>query len=122
MLVSARIVAAALLLFAGAVAAAPRPLIAANSRIEFSIKEMGVTVSGQFTRFDAIIDLDPMKPETPSAKISVHIASLTTGDHDADAVAVDKPSPDHETFTKALFTSRADDRDGRSAAHPAGLQ
>src|SRR3546814_16740898 len=71
MLVSARIVAAALLLFAGAVAAAPRPLIAANSRIEFSIKEMGVTVSGQFTRFDAIIDLDPMKPEPSSAKLSV---------------------------------------------------
>ncbi|HEY9547644.1 MAG TPA: YceI family protein [Solimonas sp.] len=112
MLVSARIVAAALLLFAGAVAAAPRPLIAANSRIEFSIKEMGVTVSGQFTRFDAIIDLDPMKPETSSAKISVDIASLTTGDNDADAIAVDKPWLDKATFPQALFTSSAVKRVG----------
>src|SRR3546814_1198676 len=66
---------------------------------------MGVTVSGQFTRFDAIIDLDPMKPETSGAKISVDVASLTTGDADADATAVDKPRPDLATFPHQQFTS-----------------
>src|SRR3546814_10901773 len=73
---------------------------------------MGVTGSGQFTRFDAIIDLDPMKPETSSAKISVDIASLTTGDNDADAIAVDKPWLDKATFPQALFTSSAVKRVG----------
>lgn len=103
----ARLATAALLLAAGVAQAAPRPLIAANSRIEFSIKEMGVTVSGQFMRFDAAIDLDPAKPESSSAKISVDIASLITGDHDADAIAVDQPWLNKAAFPKALFTSEA---------------
>lgn len=107
MIVPLRIAAAALLLFAGVSQAAPRPLLAANSRIEFSIKEMGVTVSGQFRRFTAAVDLDPAKPETSSAQISVDIASLTTGDSDADTIAVDQPWLDKTEFPKAQFTSSA---------------
>lgn len=107
MIMSRCLAAAALLLFASVSQAAALPLIAAKSRIEFSIKEMGVTVSGQFSRFDAVVDLDPAKPEALSAKISVDIASLTTGDSDADAIAVDKPWLNKAAFPKARFTSSA---------------
>ncbi|MGH8444448.1 MAG: YceI family protein, partial [Solimonas sp.] len=100
-------VAAILLGSAGLAAAAPRPLLAAKSRIDFSVKEMGVTVSGQFRKFDAVIDLDPAKPEASKAEVTVDIASLTTGDADADAIAVDKPWLNKLDFPKATFKSTA---------------
>ncbi|MFT4045130.1 MAG: YceI family protein [Solimonas sp.] len=98
-------VAAVLLLVAGSAIAAPRPLIAAKSRIDFSVKEMGVAVSGRFRTFSAAIDLDPAKPENSKAEVTVDIASLTTGDADADAIAVDKPWLDRIDFPKATFKS-----------------
>ncbi|WP_043114492.1 YceI family protein [Solimonas soli] len=96
---------AVLLAAAGSALAAPRPLIAAKSRIDFSVKEMGVSVSGQFRKFDAKIDLDPARPENSTAEVSVDIASLTTGDNDADAIAVDKPWLNKIEFPKASFKS-----------------
>lgn len=92
--------------------AAARPLIADKSRITFSVKEMGVTVSGRFQRFDAAIDLDPAKPETSSAKLSVDIASLTTGNADADTIALDEPWLNRRAFPQATFVSSAVERRG----------
>ena len=97
--------AAALLVASGAALAAPRSLIAAKSRIDFSVKEMGVSVSGQFRTFSATIDLDPAHPQTSKAEVSVDIGSLTTGDADADAIAVDKPWLNKIDFPKATFKS-----------------
>lgn len=97
----------ALLLASSAAFAAPRPLIADKSRIEFSVKQMGVAVSGQFKRFTATIDLDPAKPEASSAEVTVDTASLTTGDADADQIAVDKPWLAAAQFPKAVFKSTA---------------
>jgi len=108
----ATFVAAGCLVGAIAAHAAPRPLIADQSRITFSVKEMGVTVSGRFRRFDATIDLDPAKPETSSAKISVDIASLTTGNADADAIALDEPWLNQHAFANASFVSNAIERSG----------
>ncbi|HEX4896457.1 MAG TPA: YceI family protein [Solimonas sp.] len=85
--------------------AAPRPLVAERSEIAFSVKQMGVPVSGKFTRFEALVDLDLAKPEAGSAKLSVDIASLSTGDEEADAVALDKPWLDRAGFPKASFQS-----------------
>jgi polyisoprenoid-binding protein YceI len=98
-------IAALLFGIAGSALAAPRPLVAAKSRIDFSVKEMGVTVSGQFRKFDATIDLDPVKPENSKADVTVDIGSLTTGDADADAIAVDKPWLNKIDFPKAAFKS-----------------
>ncbi|NGY06475.1 YceI family protein [Solimonas terrae] len=103
----ARLVSLVLLLGAGAAQSAPRALIAANSHIDFSVKEMGVSVSGRFGHFDASIDLDPAKPEIAHAAITVDVASLSTGDRDADAIAVDKPWLAKLEFPKASFTSSA---------------
>jgi polyisoprenoid-binding protein YceI len=88
-----------------AVLAAPRTLDRQNSRIEFAVKQMGVEVSGRFERFDAQIDLDSSDPAASSATVTVDIASLTTGDADADEIALDKPWLDRAGFPKATFTS-----------------
>lgn len=97
----------ALLLASATAVAAPRPLLADKSRIDFSVKQMGVAVSGQFKRFDARIDLDPAQPERSSAEVTVDTASLTTGDADADQIAIDKPWLAAAQFPKAVFKSTA---------------
>ncbi len=85
--------------------AAPRALVPAKSEITFSVKQMGVEVSGKFQRFDARVELDDAKPESATAEVTVDIASLTTGDGDADAIALDKPWLDKAGFPKATFKS-----------------
>ena len=85
--------------------AAPRELVMEKSRIEFAVKQMGVEVSGQFKRFDARIVLDPADAGASSASVIVDIASLSTGDADADAVALDKPWLNLAGFPQASFTS-----------------
>ncbi|HZP13770.1 MAG TPA: YceI family protein [Nevskiaceae bacterium] len=89
----------------GSVIAAERPLIAGKSEIGFSVKQMGVAVSGDFKRFTAKIDLDPKKPEAGSAEISVDIASISTGTDEGDQTAVDKAWLDAAGFPKATFKS-----------------
>lgn len=95
------------LLLSPSLVAAPRALQAADSEIAFSVKQMGVAVSGRFTRYTANIVLDPAKPEASSASITVEIASLSTGDEDADAVAVDKPWLNQLGFPTATFKSQS---------------
>lgn len=87
--------------------AANRSVVPAKSEIGFSVKQMGVAVSGRFTRYSAQINLDAAKPEASSAEVTVEIASLDTGDGDADAIALDKPWLDKLGFPKAVFKSTA---------------
>lgn len=83
---------AGFLLFASAgVVAAPRVLLPAESRIGFIVKEMGVPVTGEFTRFEALLDITPDELEKSSAKLRIAIGSLTTENDEADQIAV---SPD----------------------------
>jgi polyisoprenoid-binding protein YceI len=97
--------AAVLLLAGGTAIAAERPLVAAKSEIGFSVKQMGVAVTGDFKRFSARIDLDPKKPEAGSAEISVDIASVSTGTDEGDQTALDKAWLDATGFPKATFKS-----------------
>lgn len=85
--------------------ATPRKLLPAESKIEFTVKEMGVPVSGEFKRFEASIDIDPEKAERASANISIDIGSLTTGNDEADAVAVDLDWLDKAHAPYATFKS-----------------
>jgi polyisoprenoid-binding protein YceI len=85
--------------------AAPRDLVAEKSRIEFAVKQMGVEVSGQFRRFEAQVVLDAANPSASSANVTADIASLSTGDADADAVALDKPWLNLAGFPQARFSS-----------------
>jgi polyisoprenoid-binding protein YceI len=97
----------ALLLFilAFAATAAERPLDPTKSEIGFSVKQMGVAVSGKFTRFTARIDLDPAKLESASAEVKVDIGSIDTGSEEGDETAKDKPWLDAAGFPQATFKS-----------------
>lgn len=101
--------------------AAPRTLDARKSRIEFAVKQMGVEVSGRFQRFDAQIDLDSADPAASTATVTVDVGSLTTGDADADEIALDQPWLDHAAFPKATFTSSAVRRTGDDRFEATGM-
>jgi polyisoprenoid-binding protein YceI len=100
-----------ILLYAGlAVASAnvlatPRELVLAESEIRFVVKEMGVPVAGAFKRFDALIDIDSANPERSSARMRIDIGSLSTGNDEADAVAVDGDWLDRAHASYATFES-----------------
>lgn len=57
----------------------------AESRIEFTSRQMGVPVQGRFTRFAADVVFDTAKPEASRAKLDVDMASATMGLADIDA-------------------------------------
>lgn len=101
------LLAASLLSVSCVALAAPRPLIASESKIEFSVKEMGVAVPGEFTRFQANIDINPEKLEKSSADLHIEVGSLTTGSEEADAIAVDPNWLDKDHAPHAIFKSSA---------------
>jgi len=101
--------------------AEPRPVLLAESRIEFSIKQMGVTVSGLFRKFDAQIELDPQHLESAHAEVTVEIGSLTTGDDDADQIALDKPWLNRAQFPQARFVSSSVKRTGDQRYEVSGM-
>lgn len=96
----------------GVAQAAPLELLRKGSEITFSVKQMGVEVSGRFGRFDAHVDWVAGDVPKSSAKISVDIASLTTGDEEADATALDKPWLNQAAFPQATFASTTIRRSG----------
>ncbi len=100
-------IVAAIFLFAvlSAAFAAPRSLLPEEGQVEFAVKEMGVPVPGRFKRFEAAIDIDPARPEKSSATIRIEIASLTTGNDEADAIAVGTDWLDKARAPYALFKS-----------------
>lgn len=64
-----------LALLAGLAAAKPS-VVGAQSELGYVVTQMGVPVEGNFTRFEARIDLDPAKPEAGSVAVSVDTSSL----------------------------------------------
>jgi len=85
--------------------ASPRALVPEEGQIEFIVKEMGVPVSGKFKRFEAAIDIDPVKPEKSSANMRIDIGSLATGNDEADALAVGADWLDKAHAPYAIFKS-----------------
>jgi len=102
-----RPVGVALLAVALTASAAPRPVDTARSELAFSIKQMGVPVTGVFKRFKAAITLDPAHLESASAQVDVDVGSLSTGADEADDTARDKAWLDAQAFPKATFASTA---------------
>lgn len=95
------------MLLTSAAQAAPRALMAAQSKIEFGVKQMGVTISGEFRQFDAQVEFDAARPAATRATVVVQIASLTTGDDETDETAVGQAWLDKLHFPQARFTSTA---------------
>ena len=92
-------------LFAAAAPCVPRTLLPQSSQIGFTVKEMGVPVTGEFKRFEATIDIDAAKPEKSSAALRIDVASLTTDNDEADAIAVDADWMDKAHAPYATFKS-----------------
>lgn len=87
--------------------AAPRQLLQEESKVEFVVKEMGVPVQGSFRRVNGTIDIDPASVEKSSVLVRVEIASLYTGNAEADALAVGPEWLDKGAAPFATFTSTA---------------
>ena len=85
--------------------AAPRGLILDQSQIDFTVKEMGVPVTGKFKRFEAVLDIDTAKPEKSSAAIRIDIGSLTTDNDEADVIALGADWLDKARAPLATFQS-----------------
>jgi polyisoprenoid-binding protein YceI len=83
-------------------AAAPRAVVPEEAKVEFVVRQMGVPVPGRFQRFNAVIDIDPASPDKSSANVSIDIGSLTTGNEEADALAV---GPDWLDKARAPFAT-----------------
>jgi polyisoprenoid-binding protein YceI len=67
--------------------AQPRPaqLIAAQSEIVFTTRQMGVPVEGRFGKFTASVSLDPKRPEAGSVAFAIDTASARFGAAELDA-------------------------------------
>ena len=102
------VVSAAMLTFAGDATAQPvATLLPADSEISFVSRQMGVPVTGRFTRFDAQIALDPRRPETGRVAFTIPVASATIGVRETDA-ELPKPAWFNATkYPSASFESTA---------------
>ena len=68
----------------------PAQLVAAQSEIAFTTKQMGVPVEGKFGKYSATIAFDPKKPETGSVSFAIDTASARFGSAELDG-EVGKP-------------------------------
>jgi polyisoprenoid-binding protein YceI len=101
----AAVASAALIGIAPAVQA--QQLVPADSRIAFTITQMGVPVEGEFKRFEARIQLDPKQPAAGSVSFAIDTASATFGTPELDG---ELPKPEWLSaakFPKAEFISTA---------------
>lgn len=72
-------------LWVAAPAQAQQKLLPDQSTIQFSVKQMGVPVEGQFRKFDAQIAFDPAKLVTSKIAFTVDTGSATMGVKESDA-------------------------------------
>ena len=89
------------------VAFAQAKVIPAQSEIDFTIKQMGVSVDGKFAKWSADIAFDPKKPETGKVAFTIDTASATFGSPEVDS-EVPKPAWFNVAkFPTATFASTA---------------
>ena len=98
------ILAAVASLFSPAVFAQQK-LLANQSDVSFTFKQMGVPVDGKFTKFDAQINFDASKLATSKIAFTIDIASATLGDKATDAELPKAPWFNTAKFPQATFAS-----------------
>jgi polyisoprenoid-binding protein YceI len=98
---------AAPLLFAASLATAAEytVLLPQQSSIAFVSKQMNVPVDGSFKKFTVQITVDPAKPESGKAHIEIDLASIDTGNAEADEEVAGKAWFDTKNYPVASFTS-----------------
>jgi len=115
-------VLASSLLVAGAVSAhaATWQIDAAHSTLGFSGTQTGKPFSGHFGKFDGAIDFDPAHPEAGHAKITIDIASATTGDSQRDGAMPGSDWFNVAKFPTATFEATRFDAKGGNAYEAVG--
>lgn len=73
--------------------------------VRFIVHEMGVPVDGNFQRFAAKFSLDPTQPTQARAQLDIELASIDTGNADANAEVVGKNWFDVRNHPSASFRS-----------------
>jgi polyisoprenoid-binding protein YceI len=82
-------------------------LLAAQSEIAFTSKQMGVPVDGKFRKFDAQIAFDPKKPETAKIGFTIDLASASLGAPETEAELAKADWFNTKAFPQATFQSSA---------------
>jgi polyisoprenoid-binding protein YceI len=82
-------------------------LVAAQSEIAFTTRQMGVPVEGKFGKFSAQIALDPKKPEAGSVGFAIDTGSARFGAAETDAEVPKAPWLNVAKFPQATFQSSA---------------
>ena len=54
-----------------------------QSKIDFTFRQMGVPLTGEFRKFSAQISFDPAKPEQAKSVIEIDLASIDAGNDEA---------------------------------------
>ena len=76
-----------------------------KSAINFTYKQMGVAVDGQFRKFASQLNFDPAKPTAAKATFEVELASVDTGAPEGDQEVAGKPWFNTRAFPTARFVS-----------------
>lgn len=86
-------------------AVAQQQLVAAQSSVEFTAKQMGVPLQGHFKKFEAQFNFDPAKPESSRIRFSVDTGSATMGARETDAELPKATWFNVAKFPQAIFES-----------------
>ncbi len=97
--------ALALLAAVAGPASAQQKLVAAQSDISFTSKQMGVPVDGKFKKFDAQIAFDPKKPEAGTIAFTIDLGSAQIGDSETMAELAKPVWFDSKRVPQATFQS-----------------
>lgn len=101
----------ALALFAALLGASALParadqkLLAAQSEIAFTSKQMGVPVDGKFRNFDAQVAFDPKQPGAANIGFTVDLASASLGAAETEAELAKPDWFNTKAFPQATFQS-----------------
>lgn len=90
-----------------ALAANYSALVPQQSSVTFVSTQMGVPVEGEFKKFNATLTIDPDHPEQGTARIEVELASIDTGNQEANEEVVKPLWFDAAAHPVASFVSSA---------------
>lgn len=91
-----------------AAAAAPyNTVVPEASHVNFHYQQMGVTMDGEFARFNGELYFDPEQPDAATAAFDVDLSSVDTGTADGDTEVAGKDWFHTEAHPVARFESTA---------------
>ncbi len=99
------VVALALLASTAVPACAQQKLLAAQSDISFTSKQMGVPVDGKFKKFDGEVSFDPKKPEAAKIGLTIELGSVALGVAETEAELAKPDWFSTKQFPQATFQS-----------------